>query len=269
MKFTRFLSLATICGLFFSICASSFAQDKPGSATVVRITGEVRFSIDNGANWKPMVVGQVLVAGDVVETATDGSVDFVLGGNVPKHVVQRPDEVAPAADSGVRGMSGYQSTAEQNIIHMDSGTVLAIDKLTVGDTGVDAVSDTQLDLRQGTIFGNVKKLSATSQYLIKMPNGIAGVRGTSFLITIGGNITVIHGSMVVSFTNSQGQTTTSVLTPGDSYNIFTGQVSQLTPQQLAREEHHLHLTITLEYGVLTFVFDNDRTTIYISPTSGT
>ncbi len=65
---------------------------------------------------------------------------------------------------------------------MQADTVLAIDKLLISNTGVDAVSDTELDLRQGTIFGNVKKLSATSQYLIKIPNGIAGVRGTTFII---------------------------------------------------------------------------------------
>ena len=95
------------------------------------------------------------------------------------------------------------------MIHLSSDSVLAIDKLMIGNTGVDAVSDTELDLRQGTIFGNVKKLSASSQYLIKMPNGIAGIRGTTFILTVGpgGAIeaTIISGSMVVSTTNSQGQ----------------------------------------------------------------
>ena len=91
------------------------------------------------------------------------------------------------------------AAAEQNVIRMQADTVLAIDKLLISNTGVDAVSDTELDLRQGTIFGNVKKLSATSQYLIKMPNGIAGVRGTTFIISANGDITVIvwlHGGFL-------------------------------------------------------------------------
>ncbi len=267
MKLARFFSLTAVGALFFSVCASSFAQDKPGYATVVRLTGEARYSPD-GTTWKPIVVGQYLVAGDVIETASSGDVDLVLGKKVSAHFASDPSQIGPSADPNVRGMSGYQAAASQNVIHMEPGTVLAIDQLTIGDTGVDAVSNTQLDLRQGSIFGNVKKLSATSQYLIKMPNGIAGVRGTTFMITIGGAITVINGSMVVSFTNAQGQTTTSVLVPGDSYNPFTGQVTVLTPQQLRRQEHRLHVIITIDSGIITFVIDHDRTTIVISPTIG-
>lgn len=267
MKFARFLTFTAICAFIFSFCANSFAQDKPAYATVVRITGEARYSAD-GTTWHPLVVGQVLGSGDVVETATDGSLDMVLGGKVPKNLVSRPDVVAPAPDSGVSGMSAYKSSAAQNVIHMDSGTVLAIDKLTTGDTGVDAVSDTELDLRQGTIFGNVKKLSASSQYLIKMPNGIAGVRGTTFLLSANGDLTVIFGSMVIS-TNKGGQVSTQVLGPGDQYNPVTGEVTQLTPQQLRRVEARWHFTITIDYGVISFIFRNDTTTIYISPTSGT
>ena len=93
-----------------------------------------------------------------------------------------PDKVALAPDANVRDMVSYNAAAEQNVIRMEADTVLAIDKLLISNTGVDAVSDTELDLRQGTIFGNVKKLSAASQYLIKTPNGIAGVRGTTFII---------------------------------------------------------------------------------------
>jgi hypothetical protein len=125
-----------------------------------------------------------------------------------------------------------------------------------------------LDLRQGTIFGNVKKLSASSQYLIKMPNGIAGVRGTTFILSANGEVTIISGSVVLSTVNAQGQTTTTVLGPGDQYNPFTGQVTQLTPQQVAHEERVFHLTITINFGILNFVFENDRTTVFISPNFG-
>jgi hypothetical protein len=80
-------------------------------------------------------------------------------------------------------MVSYKPSAEQNAVRLMGDTVLAIDKLTVSDTGVDTVSDTELDLRQGGIYCSVKKLSGASQYLIKIPNGIAGVRGTLFLLT--------------------------------------------------------------------------------------
>ena len=273
MKIARLLGVTLVSAFVFSFCANSFAQsdaDHPGYATVVRITGEARYSVD-GTTWHPLVIGQTLTGGDIVQSAVNGSIDMVLGAKTARVGAPGSDTavVAPAADSPVTGMTTFHSTAAQNVIHMGSDSVLAIDKLTVGDTGVDAVSDTELDLRQGTIFGNVKKLSASSTYLVKMPNGIAGIRGTTFILTVGpgGAIeaTIISGSMVVSTTNSQGQVSTTTLGPGDRFDLATGQITQLTPQQLAREERRLHLTITIEYGVITFFFHNDRTTIYISP----
>jgi hypothetical protein len=135
----------------------------------------------------------------------------------------------------------------------------------MGNTGVDAVSDTELDLRQGTIFGNVKKLSAASQYLIKVPNGIAGVRGTTFIMSASGAITIVQGSMVLSIAGPNG-TTTVVLGPGDQYNPTTGQTEHLTPQDFAAAERTAVLTVTLVEGVISF--GDDRTLIFVSPTHG-
>ena len=265
MKAARFLCLTTVCALVFSFSARTFAQSQPGYATVVRITGEARYSTDS-RTWHPLIVGKALSAGAVIQTAANGSVDVVLGKKVTTHIIENPSVVAPAPDSPVTGLMGYNSMAEQNVIHLESNTVLAIDRLTVGDTGVDAVSDTELDLRQGTIFGNVKKLSATSQYLIKMPNGIAGVRGTTFVMSANGDITVISGSMVVSHTNAQGQVTTTVMEPGDRLNPVTGQITHLSPYEVLRAERHAIFIMTVDYGIIRFA--RDRTILYISPTTG-
>jgi len=53
---------------------------------------------------------------------------------------------------------------------MEADTVLAIDKLMIANTGVDAVSDTQLDLRQGTSSATSKE-TFPRPILIKTPNG--------------------------------------------------------------------------------------------------
>jgi len=121
-------------------------------------------------------------------------------------------------------------------------------------------------LRQGTIFGNVKKLSAASQYLIKTPNGVAGIRGTTFILGANGDITVISGSMVASHTGSNGQVTTVVLGPGDQYNPRTGQTTHLTARELRRAERTAVFTITVVEGIISFA--HDKTIIYISPTQG-
>jgi hypothetical protein len=265
MKFVKSLACAAISGVVLLFANHVSAQsDRGGYATVVRIEGEARYSAGDNV-WHPLIVGQTLRSGNVIQSAADSKVDIVLGERLNKQVVPVPDKVAPAADSNVRGLVSYRAATQQNVIRMESDTVLAIDKLMVSDTGVDAVSDTELDLRQGTIFGNVKKLSAASQYLIKTPNGIAGVRGTTFILSANGDITVISGSMVASHTDRNGQVSTVVLGPGDQYNPRTGQVTQLTPQELRRSERTAIFTVTVVDGIISFA--HDRTILYISPTS--
>ena len=82
------------------------------------------------------------------------------------------------APSPVRG-SPTSLAAEQNIVRMWENTLLGVDKLTFTQTGADVVTETQLDLKAGHIFGMVKKMSAASKYEVKIPNGVAGIRGTA------------------------------------------------------------------------------------------
>ena len=185
--------------------------------------------------------------------------------SIAAHIVAAPDKVGPATDSAVRGMISYKAMAAQNVIRMLSDTVLAIDKLSVSDSGVDAVIDTELDLRQGTIFGSIKKLSAASQYTIKTPNGIAGIRGTTFILSASGAIIVTDGSCVISAVVN-GQTITETVSAGQQFDPATGKVTQLTPQQMSSTEQTAVQTITLESGIISFA--NDQTTVFVSPTTG-
>ncbi|MGO8765897.1 MAG: FecR domain-containing protein [Limisphaerales bacterium] len=269
MKLAKVLNFTAVCALVFSVCAGAYAQsDHPGYATAVRITGEARYSHD-GTTWLPLVVGEVLSAGDVVETATDGSLDLVLGQIFKTHAGPNDDVVAPPADLTVRGMVAYQASIQQNVIHLESGTVLAIKTLTVGDTGVDAVSNTELDLRKGAIFGSVKKLSASSQYLIDMPNGIAGIRGTVFAISLTpppGIVTVTEGSMVISYTGPNGVVTFTV-TQGQQLNLGSAAPPvTLSPTAYAAALAEATQTITVMSPVANPTYD--RTILYISPVTG-
>jgi hypothetical protein len=267
MKFFQAFVSALVGGFVLSLAVGAHAQSttKQGYATIVRIEGEARYSAGDNV-WHPLTVGQTLGPGNVIQSAPNARVDIVLGDRIPQRIATTPDKVAPAVDAKVRDMISYQAKAEQNVIRMEGNTILAIDKLQIGNTGVDAVSDTELDLRQGTIFGSVKKLSAESKYLIKTPNSIAGVRGTTFTMSANGDLTVISGSMVVSHTGPNGQVTTVVLGPGEQYDPNTGQTTQLTPQELRQDEQTAIFTVTIVEGVISFA--NDRTIIYISPTAG-
>ena len=67
---------------------------------------------------------------------------------------------------------------------------------------MDTISDTELDLQKGRIFYSVKKLSAESKYLVKIPNGIAGVRGSQGFISADGKCWApwFHPSVWLSIT---------------------------------------------------------------------
>jgi hypothetical protein len=166
----------------------------------------------------------------------------------------------------VRGFVSYKPSAEQNAVRLTSDTMLAIDKLTVSDTGVDTVSDTELDLRQGRIYCSVKKLSGASQYLIKIPNGIAGVRGTLFVIDANGECSVLKNSVVLSIIGANGKPVTVVVGEGTQFNPKTGQISPL-PASLTTDLSQIITSLrTLYWGDVNFSFD--RTQCHISPTQG-
>jgi hypothetical protein len=187
-----------------------------------------------------------------------------------------PDRVSLATDEKVRDYVSYRPYAEQNALRMMGDTVLAIDKLTVSDTGVDLISDSELDLRQGGIYNSVKKLSGASQYIIKIPNGIAGVRGTMFYVNATGRCIAYKNSVVLSIIGPDGQPMTVVVGEGyqfDTKNIGNGQPSPLPPgispfpPGLSAELDEIFAALrTLYYGEVNFTFD--RTEIPISPTLG-
>ena len=273
-----FVSVA-ICGFVLTLTGVARAQStQPGMATVVRITGEARYSLGDGV-WHPLVAGKILAAGAVIQTGHDATVDIILCKKIPMPEADPlPDRISMAEDSDVRGLVSYKPSVEQNAVRLMGDAVLAVDKLTVSDTGVDTVSDTELDLHQGGIYCSVKKLSGASQYLIKIPNGIAGVRGTLFYIDVTGKCSVIpkndnsHGnqsSVVLSIIGPDGKPITVVVGEGyqfDPKNMGNGQPGPLPPGLRAELGTIFAALRTLYYGDINFTFD--RTQCHISPTQG-
>ena len=187
MKYIQTLITMVVGSAVLALGSSVMAQTvKPCIVTVVRIQGQARYSLGDNA-WHPLVVGKVLGAGAIIQSAVNSSVDIVLSGSAVAmpQASPAPDTITFAPDPNVRGMVSYKPMVEQNVIRLWGNTVLAVDKLTQFDTGVQTVSDTELDLRAGRIFFNVKKMSATSQFIIKIPNGVAGIRGSGVILMRG------------------------------------------------------------------------------------
>lgn len=239
MKYIQALVTMAVGVSVLAFSGDAVAQSvKPCIVTVVRIEGQARYSLGNN-KWHPLVVGKTLGSGAIIQSAVNSSVDIVLSANpvlMPQAAGTRetiPTAMAPAADPNVRGYIAYKPRVQQNVIRMFGNSVLAVDKLTQFNSGVDAVSDTELDLRAGKIFLNVKKMSASSQFIIKIPNGVAGIRGSSGCISADGTVQWYKGEIIISLINSKtGQPVTTTIHGGFGFDPQTGQVLQVSPSVL-------------------------------------
>ena len=271
MKNIPTLFTAALCGLVLAFTATVSAQDvKQGVVTVVRVQGVASYSLETGPNakWIPLVAGKILTAGSGLRTGPDATVDLVLGKHIELPQARLvPDRVALAADSPVRGMITYTPAAEQNTVRLTGETILKVDKLNVSDTGVDTVSDTELDLQKGAIFANVKKISGASQYLVKIPTGIAGVRGTFFYLNDKGVCKVLRHKVDLALYGAGGAVNTYTVGEGDQFDPATGQITPL-PQELIEILQQVFASSTTIYQYK-FSIASPRTINCISPTSGT
>ena len=182
-------------------CATKVPVGHDGvpSAKVVRLKGDARYST-GGDVWQPLKVGNIVKPGTAIQTDDKSHVDLVLG----------PEMVS------------YQPSAEQNWIRIWGKSLLSIDKLTVMHNGADVVTDTQLDLKAGHIYGVVPKMSAGSRYEVKLPNGVAGIRGTVYDISAEGVVKVFQGSVVLAYVGPDGSTQTQVIMGSPKSAPLTG-----------------------------------------------
>jgi hypothetical protein len=228
MKYIQTLTTMVMAAAVLALDGTARAESvKPCIVTVVRIQGQARYSLGDN-KWHPLVVGKVLRSGAIIQSAVDSSVDIVLSANpvgMPQAAIA-PTTMILAPDSKVRGFAAYEPMVQQNVIRLWGNTVLAVDKLTQFDTGVQTVSDTELDLRAGRIFFDVKKMSASSQFIIKIPNGVAGIRGSSGYIDASGEMGMGDGSAVISVIIN-GKPFTQVVNAGSQFNPLGGNVTPL------------------------------------------
>lgn len=229
-KFLRVVAcMAVLAG------SMAFAQAaQVGKAVVREVTGAAEATV--GGAWKALRKGDTLMPGSVVRTANNSSVVLFLDQNGP-------------------------------LVRLTENTTLGIEKLNFEHTGVDTVIETQLDLKSGRIVGIVKKLSATSKYEIKTPNGVAGIRGTEYSISADSTVMVLRGQVVVVFVKADGSVVTQVVNAGEKFNPATQRVETMTSEDKAQAESEIAAT----RGIVPepSVFDIEPPPIiFVSPVSG-
>src|SRR5262249_44046483 len=221
------------CALALAMVTSATAQSvTQGKARVVRIGGHARFTTGNNV-YQPLHVGDVIKPGTIIQTENkEGAfVDLVLGDGSGS-LGMASSESSSSSSAAVSPIA-YRPTAEQNVVRIWQNSALGIDKLTSTDTGADVVTETQLDLRAGRVLGTVKKMNAASKYEIKLPNGVAGIRGTFYDVTADGVVRVSSGSVVFAYMAADGTVTTKVVVSGQQFDARTGEVTPI-PEDVLR-----------------------------------
>ena len=218
MKSRSFLTGLVAAGVALAMGSSLAAQTvTQASAKVTRVKGSARYKI-GGNDWQPLKRGDILQAGTLIEAGGNGSyVDLVLGER------GAPPVLRPAAGD----LLAYHPNAEQNTIRVWQDSRLGIDKLTVMETGADVVTETQLDLQAGHILANVRKLSAASKYEVKIPNGVASIRGSTVDISAEGLIKVVVGSVFLVYTDADGKEHKQVIMSLQEFDARTGMLQPL------------------------------------------
>ncbi|PYJ08844.1 MAG: hypothetical protein DME25_00375 [Verrucomicrobia bacterium] len=228
-------------------------------AKVVRIKGYARFSTGNNV-WQNLKVGETLRAGTIIQTSLEkGSfVDLVLG---------EPNTIA--AGPAMTKRVAYQPAGTQNIVRLWENTLMGVDKLTAMDSGAGEVTETELDLKAGRLLGSVKKLTAGSKYQIKLPNGMAGIRGTVFSIGADGSCKVSSGAVVIALVAADGSVTPQEIRAGQGFDPRGEPGSQMTPLPPSEIDIMGKLTKDIMTGIgsapVSFPLDPTIHTISISP----
>jgi hypothetical protein len=261
MKLTwSFGSKALVWCLALIVAASattlSAQTAKQGAAKIIRIKGAARYTMGDN-KWHPLNEGDILKPGAVIQTASSSQVDLLLSDqeNVGEQTITPAIVYRPETEARV------------NAVRMYENTVLGVDKLTWMGTGVDMVTETQLDLRAGRIFGTVKKLSGASRYEVKIPNGVAGIRGTIYMLEASGLVKVLVGTVIISYVKPDGTIVTQVVMGGQMYDPVTGllvAIPNATKQEMAAAGRECG------WGPPPgpFPFPPDHTHHWISPTHG-
>ena len=195
---------AAVAVVALALSTGAFAQTYMGKIEVKAVKGEAFYSTGPGTPLMPLKSGTVLGPGATIKTTKGGIVDLFLGRSA-------------------------------GTVRVTEDTTLTFDKFTITDTGADTVVDAQLNLPEGTIIGNVNKLSAASKYEVKLPNGVAGVRGTEYRMSSTGYIVVLNGTVIFVYVPPGGQPTPYTLLGPPPVYFSPIEGVRPAPEDLVRE----------------------------------
>ena len=240
-------------------CSSVSGQTSDGIAKVVAKMGDARYFVAGDSTPHDIKVGMILKPGVTIQTGAGlgNYVDIVLN----NASASAPPSATPS------DIAHWQPKADQDGVRVFENTILAVDKLTRTTTGADVVTDTEMDLKAGSILGTVKKLTPTSKYEVKVPNGVEGIRGTVYFLSASGILRVLTGSVVIAYVGPGGNVITQIVNAGEQFDTNTGLVTPIDVNLNVFLKRIAHEFIIVSTPPINFIAPDERV-YFVSPVGG-
>ena len=192
--------LLGVSTLFFTAAQSSNAQLQPVGAPVRVVQGSATICIDG--IWQPLKENTTVTAGAVIKTSASTALDLFL----------------PYSRTVLRLMP-------DSVLQFDR-----LDEMPAADEGF--VTMTRLNLQSGTLIGSQHKLASPSEFEIRLPNAVARIVGTEYVLRADGAVACLKGNVSVSY-NSQSKAPSAVsVSAGFLSNPATGKAGALNTAYL-------------------------------------
>jgi len=229
--------LVAIVALSVALNSTSRAEVQSGQVLIQGVKGAATYS--TGDRWMPLKENMTVGRGAVLKTSADSTVDLIL-----QH-------------SGT-------------VLRLTPNSTLSFDKLNKEAAGEEVITETSLNLVEGSIVGSQRKLASPSTFEINLPSGVATIKGTEYLVRADGAVTCLSGSVSVNYNLPHNGGSVRVLVPaGFSFNPATGQVvatSQAFLQNIVADINTVRQNAQVfKAGASTVVVKPEGT---ISPTAG-
>jgi len=137
----------------FCLLTVSYAAENVKNVSVVALGGKVEALAQGSAAWQPVRAGMKLSAGDTVRTAKNSYADLDFGGAGQAAVVRIGEDSSLKIDTYIAS----NRIENRKII---------------------------LDLTMGDILVKVNKVKNESQFQVRTPTSVVGVRGTAFEVRV-------------------------------------------------------------------------------------
>jgi len=197
-----------LVSLVFASTSYTSAGPQTGQVFIQAVHGDASYSV--GAAWQGLRADSMLSPGASIKTGPEATVDLVLQ---------------------------YNGT----VLRLLPNSELRLEKMNKEAAGEELITETSLNLVSGSLVGSQKKLASPSKLQIRLPSGVASIKGTEYVVRADGAVSVLSGSVSVNYNlPGHGGSVKVSIAAGFSFNPATGQVVPTTPAYLENLIAHIN-----------------------------